>query len=48
MKFLDFIPNFIEITDVYKEYFPDYKEKGGYSLAAVCERLLEKKLCKKE
>ena len=48
LKFVDSIPRFIDAQTVYKQVYPDFKENGGYSLAAVCERVMEKKLCKKE
>ena len=48
MKFLSYVPKFIDIQDVYKDSYPDFKDKGGSSLATVCERLFDKKLCKKE
>jgi hypothetical protein len=48
MKFLDHVPRFIDVMDIYKEYYPDFKEKGGSSLAKVCERIFDLKLCKRE
>ena len=48
MKFLNYIPSFLELQDFYKAVFPNYQQKGGCSLASVCENLMKKKLCKNE
>lgn len=48
MKFLDYVPNFMDIQDIYKKVYPNYKDKGGFGLAAVCENVIGKKLCKNE
>ena len=48
MKFLDYVPKFLEIQDFYKKVYPDFAERGGSSLATVCENMIGKKLCKNE
>ena len=48
LKFVDSIPRFVDAQSFYKLVYPDYKDNGGMGLAAVCERVMEKKLCKKE
>ena len=48
MKFIENIPRFVDAQDFYKAVYPDFKENGGFSLARVCERVMDKKLCKKE
>jgi len=46
MKFLDYVPNFIEIQDFYKKVYPD--DKGSSGMKSICENILGKKLCKHE
>lgn len=48
MKFLNYVPKFLEIQDLYKKVYPDFAERGGSSLASVCENMVGKKLCKNE
>jgi hypothetical protein len=48
MKFIENIPRFVDAQDFYKAVYPDFKDKGGSSLASVCERVMGQKLCKKE
>lgn len=48
MKFIERIPRFVDAQDFYKLVYPDFKDNGGSSLATVCEKVMEKKLCKKE
>ena len=48
LTFIENIPRFIDAQDFYKLVYPDFKDNGGSSLAIVCERVMEKKLCKKE
>jgi hypothetical protein len=48
MRFIENIPQFVDAQDFYKAVYPDFKDNGGLSLAKVCERVMEKKLCKKE
>ena len=48
MVFYRDIPKFLDVIDFYKAVEPDHKNKGGYGLAAICENLLGKKLCKGE
>lgn len=42
------IPRFIDVMEFYKQVYPAYRNTGGASLANVCERVMAKKLCKKE
>jgi hypothetical protein len=48
MKFLDYVPKFLEIQDLYKKVHTDFAERGGSSLASVCENMIGRKLCKNE
>ena len=48
MRFIKQISNLIDIQDVYKRKYPDFKENGGFGLAAISERVTKKKICKKE
>jgi hypothetical protein len=48
MKFMEFIPNFIEIMDFYKKVYPDYADKGSAGIKSICDNILGKKLCKNE
>ena len=48
MTFFNNITDFVEVQDFYKLVHPDFADKGGFGLAAVCENLFFKKLCKKE
>ena len=48
MKFLNYVPKFLEVQDFYKKVFPDFASRGGSSLASVCENVVKKKLCKNE
>ena len=48
MNFYKDIANLVDIEQMYKKVYPDFKENGGSSLAKVCWRLLGKKLCKAE
>lgn len=48
MKFIERIPKFVDAQEYFKAVYPDFKDKGGSSLARVCERTLDKKLCKRE
>lgn len=48
MTFLKNIANFLEMQDYYKALFPDFKNTGGFGLAAVCQNSLQLKLCKVE
>lgn len=48
MSFYKDIANLVDIEQMYKKVFPDFKDNGGSSLAKVCQRLLGKKLCKAE
>ena len=48
MAFFNRVPQIMEVQDFYKALYPDYKDHGGFGLAKVCERVLKKKLCKKE
>jgi hypothetical protein len=38
----------VDPSFLFKKIFTDYKEAGGFSLAAVVQRLTGKKLCKVE
>jgi ribonuclease D len=38
----------MEVQEFYKAIFTNYKETGGFGLAAVCKNVLKKELCKKE
>jgi hypothetical protein len=46
MKFLNFIPQFVDLQDFYKKIYPE--NKNGISLAKVCEKIMKQKLCKSE
>lgn len=48
MKFIKQIANLVDIQEVYKKKYPDFKENGGFGLAAISERVTKKKICKKE
>jgi hypothetical protein len=48
LSFIQNIPRFIDAQDFYKLVYPDFQETGGFGLANVCEKVMEKKLCKKE
>lgn len=48
LRFIESVPRFVDVQAYYKLVYPDYKDNGGMGLAAVCERIMEKKLCKKE
>lgn len=48
MKFMNFIPNFLEIMEFYKKVYPDYADKGSAGIKSICENVLGKKLCKNE
>lgn len=48
MKFLDYVPSFLEIQDFYKKVYPDLTDKGSSGIKSICENILGKKLCKNE
>ena len=48
LHFIENIPRFVDAQTYYKLVYPGFKDDGGFSLARVCEKVMEKKLCKKE
>ena len=48
MAFFSRVPNLMEVQDFFKAVYPDYQDNGGFGLARVCERVMNKKLCKQE
>lgn len=48
MTFMNEITNFLDVHELYKKVFCEFKNEGGSSLAVACERLLGQKLCKGE
>lgn len=48
MKFYQNVPYFLEIQDYYQAIVPDFKNKGGFGLAKICENIMKKNLCKGE
>jgi len=48
MRFFENIPKLLDLQDLYKKAVPDFKDMGGFGLAAVCQTIMGNKLCKGE